>query len=154
MTAYTDTVGFNKGSASSTASTNNRTYLQQVDLDFPAIVAARLAAGLTALAAADSLAVLHIPAKTLILAVGIDITTAETTASATVDIGYTGGDVNAWVAAQATTVIGSFVGLGTLMTTAAATNYHHTADTLDMLFLAGIEDTSVMRVWAVMVDCS
>jgi len=153
MVAYTDTVGFNKGSAASTASTNNRVYLQQVDLDFPAIVAARLAAGLTALAANDSLAVLHIPAKTLILAVGIDVTTAETTAS-TIDIGYTGGDVDAWIDGFDPTSVGSAVGLGTLMTTAAATNYHHTADTLDMLFLTALQDTSVMRVWAVMVDCS
>jgi len=153
MVAYTDTVGFNKGSAASTASTNNRTYLQQVDLDFPAIVAARLAAGLTALAANDSLAVLHIPAKTLILAVGIDVTTAETTAS-TIDIGYTGGDVDAWVDGFDPTSITSAVGLGALMTTAAATNYHATADTLDMLFLTALQDTSVMRVWAVMVDCS
>jgi len=153
MVAYTDTVGFNKGSAASTASTNNRVYLQQVDLDFPAIVAARAAAGLTALAANDSLAVLHIPAKTLILAVGIDVTTAETTTS-TIDIGYTGGDVDAWIDGFDPTSVGSAVGLGTLMTTAAATNYHHTADTLDMLFLTALQDTSVMRVWAVMVDCS
>ncbi len=154
MAAYTDTVGFNKGAAASTASTNNRTYLQQVDFDFVAITAARLAAGVTALAAADSLAALHIPAKTLILATGIDITTAETTASATMDLGYTGGDVNAWIAAADVSTVGSAVGLGTLMTTAVATNYHHTADTLDLLFLAEDPDTSVIRVWAVMVDCS
>jgi hypothetical protein len=153
MAAYTDTVGFNKGSAASTASTNNRVYLQQVDLDFPAIVAARLAAGLTALAATDSLAVLHIPAKTLILAAGIDVTTAETTSS-TLDLGYTGGDVDAWVDGLDPTSITSAVGLGTLMTTAVSTNYHHTADTLDLLFLTALQDTSVMRVWAVMVDCS
>jgi len=153
MAAYTDTVGFNKGSAASTASTNNRVYLQQVDLDFPAIVAARLAAGLTALAATDSLAVLHIPAKTLILAAGIDVTTAETTSS-TLDLGYTGGDVDAWVDGLDPTSITSAGGLGTLMTTAVSTNYHHTADTLDLLFLTALQDTSVMRVWAVMVDCS
>jgi hypothetical protein len=124
-----------------------------VDLDFPAIVAARLAAGLTALAATDSLAVLHIPAKTLILAAGIDVTTAETTSS-TLDLGYTGGDVDAWVDGLDPTSITSAVGLGTLMTTAVSTNYHHTADTLDLLFLTALQDTSVMRVWAVMVDCS
>jgi len=147
MVAYTDTVGFNKGSAASTASTNNRTYLQQVDLDFPAIIIARAADSLTALAATDSLAVLHIPAKTLILAVGVDCTTANTAAS-TIDIGYTGGDVDAWVDGF------SAVGLGTNMTTAIATNYHATADTLDMLFITALQAQSKMRVWAVMVDCS
>lgn len=153
MVAYTDTVGFNKGSAASTASTNNRTYLQQVDLNFVTITADRVTASLTALAASDSLQVLHIPAKTLILAVGVDVTTAEGTAS-TIDIGYTGGDVDAWVDGLDPTSVTSAVGLGALMTTAAATNYHHTADTLDMLFLTAPQDTSVMRVWAVMVDCS
>jgi len=153
MAAYTDTVGFNKGSAASTASTNNRTYLQQVDLDFPAIIVARAADSLTALAATDSLAVLHIPAKTLILAVGVDCTTANTAAS-TIDIGYTGGDVDAWVDGFDTASATSAVGLGTLMTTAVATNYHHSADTLDMLFLTALQQESIMRVWAIMVDCS
>lgn len=153
MAAYTDTVGFNKGTASSTASTNDRVYLQQVDLDFVAITAARLAAGLTALAANDSLQVLHIPAKTLILAAGIDVTTAEATTS-TLDLGYTGGDVDAWIDGFDPTSVTSAVGLGALMTTAVATNYHHAADTLDLLFLTAPQDTSVMRVWAVMVDCS
>ena len=153
MAAYTDTVGFNKGSAASTASTNNRTYLQQVDLDFPAIIVARAADSLTALAATDSLAVLHIPAKTLILAVGVDCTTANTAAS-TIDIGYTGGDVDAWVDGFDTASATSAVGLGTLMTTAVATNYHHSADTLDMLFITALQQESIMRVWAVMVDCS
>jgi hypothetical protein len=153
MAAYTDTVGFNKGSAASTASTNNRTYLQQVDLDFPAIIVARAAASLTALAASDSLAVLHIPAKTLILAVGVDCTTANTAAS-TIDIGYTGGDVDAWVDGFDTASATSAVGLGTNMTTAIATNYHASADTLDMLFLTALQAQSKMRIWAVMVDCS
>ena len=153
MAAYTDTVGFNKGSAASTASTNNRTYLQQVDLDFPAIIVARAADSLTALAATDSLAVLHIPAKTLILAVGVDCTTANTAAS-TIDIGYTGGDVDAWVDGFDTASATSAVGLGALMTTAVATNYHHSADTLDMLFITALQQESIMRVWAIMVDCS
>jgi len=153
MAAYTDTVGFNKGSAASTASTNNRTYLQQVDLNFVTIVADRVTNSLTALAATDSLAVLHIPAKTLILAAGIDITTANTAAS-TLDLGYTGGDVDAWVDGVNAAVASSAVGLGVLMTTAAATNYHHAADTLDLLFITAAQEQSVMRVWAVMVDCS
>ena len=154
MAAYTDTIGFNKGSAASTASTNNRTYLQQVDLNFVTIVADRVTNSLTALAATDSLAVLHIPAKTLILAAGIDLTTVNTAAS-TIDLGYTGGDVDAWVDGfDCQTAATSAVGLGVLMTTAAATNYHHSADTLDMLFITAAQEQSVMRVWAVMVDCS
>jgi hypothetical protein len=40
------------------------------------------------------------------------------------------------------------------MTTAIATNYHASADTLDMLFLTALQAQSKMRIWAVMVDCS
>ena len=153
MVAYTDTVGFDKGSASSRAATNNRTYLQEVTLDFEAITAARSAASLTALATGDSLEVLHIPAKTLILAAGIDVTTADGTAS-TVDLGYTGGDVDAWIDGADANAVGSEVGLGTLSVTRVATCYLHSADTLDLLMLTAPQDASVMRIWAVMVDCS
>jgi len=153
MVAYTDTIGFNKGSAASRAATNNRTYLQEVTLNFPEIIVDRAAASLTALAATDSLAVLHIPAKTLILAVGVDCTTVNTAAS-TIDIGYTGGDVDAWVDGFDTAAGGSAVGLGTNMTTAISTNYHNAADTLDVLFLTALQAQSIMRIWAVMVDCS
>ncbi len=129
-------------------------YLMEVKLDFVAITAARVAAGRTALANGDTLQVFNIPAKSLVLAVGVDCTTLESTASTVIDIGFTGGDVDAWVDGFLPATVNSKVGLGALMTTAAATNYFESADTLDVLMLTGVQDTSIMRIWAIVMDCS
>jgi hypothetical protein len=151
MVAYTDTVGFDKGSAAHRANSPG-VYCVSVDLDFASITAARVAASLTAFATGDSLAVIQIPAKTLIMAAGIDVTTADGTAG-TVDLGFTGGDVDAWVDGVDANAVGSAVGLGTLTVTVAGC-YLAAADTLDLLMLTAPQDNSVMRIWAVMVDCS
>ena len=92
MAAYTDTVGFNKGSAAHLAN-SAKMYLMEVELNFTDITADRVAASLTALAATDSLAILNVPAKTMVMCVGIDVTTADGTAS-TVDLGETGGEAH------------------------------------------------------------
>lgn len=159
MVAYTDTVGFSKGSAQHT-SNSAKMYLMKVNLDFAAITTARSAASLTALAATDSLAVLQIPAKTYVVAVGIDVTTADGTAS-TVDLGYTGGDVDAWIDGHDANAIGS---AGPAHVLSAATpdaeighsfgRYHATADTIDMLMITAPQDASVMNIWAICIDCS
>ena len=96
MTAYTianlAADGVAVGTTAAHNANSNKMYLMEVTLDFPAITAARAAAGRAALAATDTLQVLNIPAKTFVMQVGYDITTAEGTAS-TFDVGYTGGDV-------------------------------------------------------------
>lgn len=153
MAAYTDTIGFDKGGTAGHSANTSKVYCVSVDLDFVAITAARVAAGATAFATGDSLEVIQRPAKTLVLAVGVDVTTADGTAS-TIDIGFTGGDVDAWLDGVDANATGSFVGLGTNFTTALSTNYNATADTLDLLMLTAPQDASVMRIWAVMVDCS
>ena len=159
MVAYTDTVGFNKGSAQHSANTA-KMYLMEVDLDFAAITTARAAASLTAFSTGDSLAVLQIPAKTYIVAVGIDVTTADGTAS-TVDLGYTGGDVDAWIDGHDANAVGS-AGPSHVLTEGTPNveighsfgRYHATADTIDLLMLTAPQDASVMRVWAICIDCS
>ena len=78
MATYTDGIGYNMGStAGFPAKGLNRVSRMAVELDFVAITAARLAAGATALGAGDILTALSIPAKTKVLAAGIDVTTAE-----------------------------------------------------------------------------
>jgi len=152
MVAYTDAIGFDKGGTSGHRDNAAKAYCLSVDLDFTAITAARVTAGATAFATGDSLAVIQLPAKTLVLAAGIDVTTADGTAS-TVDLGFTGGDVDAWVDGVDANSVGSAVGLGTLTVT-VATCYNAAAETLDLLMLTAPQDASVMRVWAVVIDCS
>jgi hypothetical protein len=146
MTAFTDTIGFNKGSA---AHREN-------------ITTERSTAGATALAANDSLAILQIPAKTFVLAVGIDVTTADGTAS-TVDIGETGGDVDGWINGHDCNAVGSACSTNNTLVEGTPNvfepalgngKYYSAADTIDMLFLTAPQDASVMRVWAVCIDCS
>ena len=55
MATYTTAVGFNAGSAAYPADALNKCHRVEVVLDFPKIIAARLAAGATALAATDIL---------------------------------------------------------------------------------------------------
>ena len=161
MVAYTDTVGFNKGSAQHTAN-SSKMYLMEVDLDFVKITADRAAASLTAFAANDSLAVLNIPAKTFVMAVGIDVTTADGTAS-TVDIGETGGDVDGWINGHNANAVGSACSTNNTLVEGTPNvfepalgngKYYATADTIDLLMLTAAQDASVMRIWAVCIDCS
>jgi hypothetical protein len=161
MTAFTDTIGFNKGSAAHREN-SSKMYLLEVDLDFANITTERSTAGATALAASDSLAILQIPAKTFVLAVGIDVTTADGTAS-TVDIGETGGDVDGWINGHNCNAVGSACSTNNTLVEGTPNvfepalgngKYYSAADTIDMLFLTAPQDASVMRVWAVCIDCS
>lgn len=86
MAAYTDTLGFNKGSASIPAYGPMREGWIEVKLDFAAIAAARSAAGATALAATDTLVLFPTFAGQAVLAVGAYLETAEG-ATATIDVG-------------------------------------------------------------------
>ena len=77
MAAYTDTHGFDRGSAAHPAKGVNRVGYMEVELNFATITEDRATAGATALAAGDSLGVLSIPANTLVLAVGATTTTVS-----------------------------------------------------------------------------
>jgi hypothetical protein len=157
MTAFTDSVGFNKNTAAFTAPSgfNPISKLETV-LDFAKIVAARVAAGATALAANDSLEVLRIPAGASILRAGVEVVSPETAnVTGTVDLGLTGGDVDAWCDGLAinsaagtisTNGVENVPGTGT-----AAANFAAN-DTLDLLFLTATPTNAVLRVFAVVVN--
>ena len=159
MVAYTDTVGFNKGSAAFHTSGKDKVHLMSVDLDFPAIVAARSTASLTALGAADSLQVLQIPAKTYVLVAGIDVTTAEG-GTLTLDLGD-GDDMDGWLDGVDGNAVASYDPTKTLAEAAPNTivgysvggKYYSAADTID-LTMVNATDTAVMRVWALCVNCA
>ena len=134
----------------------------EVELNFTDITADRVAASLTALAATDSLAILNVPAKTMVMCVGIDVTTADGTAS-TVDLGETGGDVDGWINGHNCNAVGSACSTNNTLVEGTPNvfepalgngKYYAAADTIDMLFLTAPQDASVIRVWAICIDCS
>lgn len=149
MAAYTDTLGFNKGTASMAHGTGRLVWLE-VEIDMATVIAARLAAGATALAAADTLQVLQLPAKLLILQGGISVTEAETTnTTGTFDIGFTGASP------AAANVFGNDVANNAVAQTAtglAAPLLITTADTLDVLFNTAVGTNCVFTVWVVGID--
>jgi hypothetical protein len=166
MVAYTiANLSANKVNVGTTAAhheTPEKMYRMEVDLDFVAITAQRVADSLTAFATNDTLQILNIPAKTFVLAVGIDVTTADGTAS-TIDIGETGGDVDGYINGHDANAVGSACSVNNTLVEGTPNvfepalgngKYYATADTIDMLMLTAPQDASVMRIWAVCIDCS
>ncbi len=151
MAAYTDTLGFNKGTAAFPADVNSVSKFE-VKLDFAAIVAARAAAGATALAATDTLQVISLPANSIVLSAGINVVTAETTnTTATLDVGYTGGSpaaANAYGNDLATNSTGLKAADLANPTVVA------TADTIDILLNTAVPANAVINVWAIVADAN
>lgn len=152
MTAFTDTLGFYKGSAAVGAHADKRLGYVEVELDFAKVIAARSAASATALAAADTLQVIQVPAGMLMLAGGLNVTSAETTnTTATFDLGCTGGSpiaANAFcndIASNAVAV--NSTGL-------AAPVLFSTADTIDLLLNTAAPTDAVLKVWALFFDAT
>lgn len=158
MATYTDTLGFNRGSASYPETGIRSVTKVSVTLDFAAITAARLAAGATALGAGDIIEVLPLPAKTMVLAAGVDVTTAEG-AALTLDLGD-GADPNGYLVGVDANAVASYANSLTLTEGAPNTvtgygsgKYYAAADTIDLVTVAAA-DAAVVRVWALIVDCN
>lgn len=150
MTAYTDSLGFNKGTAAYRAHSHGRFTYWEVTLDFTDIVAARSAAGATALAAADTLQVIPIPAGTILLQGGLEIEEVEATnTTATFDLGFTGGSP------AAANVFGNDVASNSAAITAtglAAPVLVTADDTLDLLINTAAPTNCVVRVFLIGVN--
>jgi hypothetical protein len=151
MTAFTDTLGFNKGTA---AFPSNVTAISkfEVTLNFATIIAARLAAGATALAATDTLQVISLPAGSIVLAAGVNVTSAETTnTTATFDLGFTGGSPYA-ANVYANDVVSNTTGLKAA--DLANPSIIVTADTIDLLLNTAAPVNCVMNVFAIVADAA
>lgn len=151
MVAYTDSYGFNKGTASYPAA-NQPVSKISVELDFAAIVAARAAAGVAALAATDTLQVIQLPAYSVVLAAGLNVTSAETTnTTATFDFGYTGG-----TPAAANVYCDDFASNAVAMDSDNLANptVIKTADTIDILLNTAVPANAVVTAWAIVANCN
>lgn len=117
--------------------------------------AAALAAKGSALAAADVIQFLDIPPKTVVLGALIDVITADTGTTATVDLGY-GGNVDVFsdgVDISGSTGMGALGTNGKVITSAALFTV---ADTLDLTLAtySGSNDDWVIRVEVLFLDVS
>lgn len=150
MAAYTDSIGFNKGTAAFPASSPISKF--EVEVDFAKVVAARSAAGATALAATDTLQVINLPAYCVVLAAGINVTKAESTnTTATFDLGFTGGTpaaANVYCddcASNAVALDSDNLANPTVI---------KTADTIDLLINTAAPTDCVIKCWAIVADCT
>lgn len=147
MTAYTDSLGFNKGTADAyLASGNDQLTVMSVELDFAAIIAARSAAGVSALTTSDTLQVLRIPAGSVVLSAGFTVTSVEST-NTTGTIGLADGSVTyaTGIAINAT---------GTSGANLANPTIYSAADTLDISFATAMPTDLKVKAWVVMADVS
>ena len=151
MATYNDGKGYNLGTGTAhVAAGINKVSSVTVDLNFATITTERAAAGLTALTSADVLEVIKVPANTLVTHVALNVTTAEG-GTLTVDVGdgdnpdgYLDG-VNANATAAYLTVAGTDA--------FEAGKFYTAADTIDIV-INNAAATAVMKLTAVMVDCS
>lgn len=130
-------------------------------LDFAQIAAYRAGAGLTALAQNDIYELFNVPAKTLVLRAGYDVTTVEGT-SCTISLGD-GSDDNGYLDAISLNSVASGANVPTLGEAAPNTivpaygfgKYYSAADTIDVkLNTATTYDVAVVRVWVLVQDCA
>jgi hypothetical protein len=149
MTAFTDTHGFNKGTAAFPANVWSVSKFE-VELDFAEIIAARSAAGATALAATDTLQIISLPAGSVVLSAGINVSVAETTnTTATFDLGFTGGSPYA-ANVYANDVVSNTTGLKAA--DLANPSVVVTADTIDLLLNTAAPTNCVMKVFAIVAN--
>jgi len=143
MPAYTDSIGFNKGTAATIPAYQFAGYSKiELDLNFAAIAAARTAAGVAQLVATDTLQLFSVPAGTLVLSVAVQVTTAEG-AVATIDIGD---------AASATRFL-SNVNLNSVAYTSTVTPFFYAAETPILMTIdSNSTDVAVCRVVMAVVD--
>lgn len=150
MANYTDSNGFYKGQAAVGAHADKRLGYSEVLIDFAKVVAARAAAGATALSAGDTLQVINLPANVLMLAGGISVTAAETTnTTATFDVGCTGGSP---IAANAFANDIASNALSANSAGLAAPVQFTTADTIDLLLNTAVPANAKIKVWAFYLD--
>jgi len=151
MTAFTDSLGFYKGTAAYPANVSDISKIE-VTVDFAAVKAARSAAGATALAATDTLQIIQLPAGSVVLSAGMNVLTAETVnATATIDIGFTGGSpaaANAYGNDLATNATGLKAADLANPTVVAS------ADTIDILLNTAVPEDAVIKFFAFVANAN
>jgi hypothetical protein len=145
MAAYTDSLGFNQGTAAYPANVTEISKFE-VTVDFAAVKAARTAAGATALAAADTMQIIKLPAGSVVLAAGMNVLSIETVNdTATIDIGFTGGSPAA-ADAYGNDLVTNTTGLKAA--NLANPTVVAAADTIDVLLNTAVPEDAVIKFFA------
>jgi hypothetical protein len=155
MATYTDSLGFNKGTAAYPANDLNKSVRVEMVLDFPKIIAARTAAGATALAASDVMEIIPIPAGTIVSNVGMVVTTAAGVTS-TLSIGD-GSAAAGYLAATSVNATGTSGGVpvlssGAFAPTLSGGKLYSAADTIDITIGTAVPAAAVVRLFATFTD--
>lgn len=146
MAAYTDSLGFNQGTAAFPSDVTAVSKFE-VKLNFADIIAARSAAGATALVAGDSMEVIKLPAGSVVLSAGCQVTTVEATnTTGTFSLGTTGGTTNLYTNALANNALAFGI------TNLANPVVYGTADTIDILLNTAVPTNCVVNVFAIVAD--
>ena len=137
------------GGATSGRTAGSVPYLVDMTIDFAAAAAAKE----SALAAADIIECINVPANTVVLTAGLEVVTALAGESSDTRLllGVTGGDVDAFVASWDATAAAA----GAYAPAAATVPVvFGSADTIDLEIDAATTAPTggVLRVWAVMMD--
>lgn len=151
MAAYTDSLGFNQGTAAYPANVTEISKFE-VTVDFAAVKAARAAAGATALVATDTMQIIKLPAGSVVLSAGMNVLEVETVnATATIDIGFTGGSpaaANAYGNDLATN------SLGLKAADLANPTIVASADTIDILLNTAVPENAVIKFFAFVANAN
>jgi type III secretory pathway component EscV len=150
MPNYTDSLGFNQGTAAYPDGHGMSKFT--VELDFAKVVAARSAAGATALAAGDTMQVIKLPAGSIVISAGLVVTKVESTnTTATFDLGFTGGTpyaANVYADDDPSNALG--------LTAAALANPSviPAADTIDLLINTAVPTDCVVKAFALVLNAN
>jgi hypothetical protein len=151
MAAYTDSLGFNKGVAAFPSLVDQVSKFE-VTVDFAAVKAARTASSATELVATDTLQVIALPAGSIVLSAGANVLSAETVnATATLDIGFTGGTP------AAANVYGNDMDITQVRVHAsdlANPTVVVTADTVDVLLNTAVPENAVVKFFAIVANAN
>lgn len=145
------TLAGQSGSPSGWAGAGRGAHYVEVTVDFAAATTSKG----SALAAADVIEVIDIPAKSVVLGAGFEVMSAMTGTSTdlTLDMGITGGDVDAWVDGfdMDAAAVGSMPAMAAGATIPLV---FATADTIDILIASqtGTFTGGKVRVWAYILD--
>lgn len=120
-------------------------------VDFVLDFAKALTAKGSALAAADVIEVLDIPAGSVVLSVGAEVTAVADSTTLTLTVG-TGADADEWVAA----LDGKTLGWSADLDSVPTVNTYAAADTIDVTLatLTGTLTSGKVRVFATLIDVS
>ncbi len=158
MVNYTDGVGYNLGSGTTSYVGARNAKTVECLLDFDAITSARATGMLTALTAADAIAAIKLKKGTVVLWAGIEVVEGE--ASKSISLGHDVGtdDLDFFMGAQSIASEGYFDASTTAATaddsTANNSKFFNVDGNIMVDFTTGVPTSGKVRVLAVVADVS